>query len=419
MRDILIIVLVLFGCVYTFKKPYFGVLVWSWLGYMNPHRLAYGVAYDMPLSQVVAIILVISIIFSRNKITIPINKITILWILFILLMGVTTIFAYFPENAKIQFLKVVKIQLILFFTMMLIDDMEKLRQLLWVITLSIGFYSIKGGIFTIASGGGFKVWGPPGSFIEDNNGLAVAVLMVIPMMVYFLKTTDKWWIKCSLYFSIITSLFTVLGSQSRGALLAIVSVAAFFWFKSRQKIFSGFIIIISAFSLLAFMPESWYKRMDTIQTYEEDGSAMGRINAWEYAFNAANDNFFGMGFESWTYSAFLLYAPNPNDVHAAHSIYFTVLGDHGWGGLTLFILIFLFAWKALVNIIIITDNNNDPYKINFLSKMIQVSFIAYFVGGAFLSLSYFDLPWHIVSLVVILNKIVSNDSSRKLLDYSK
>ena len=40
--------------------------------------------------------------------------------------------------------------------------------------------------------------------------------------------------------------------------------------------------------------------------------------------------------------------------------------------------------------------------------MMQISFIAYLVGGAFLSLSYFDLPWHFVSFVVLLNKFIED-----------
>jgi len=416
MRDIAITLVVFVGCFYTLKRPYIGVLLWSWLSYMNPHRLAYGFAYSMPFAQITAIVLLSSMLFSKDTRMFPRGGITNVWVLFLLFMGVTTLFAFFPDQAFSQYIKVIKIQLITFLTMMLITDFKKLRQLIWVIVMSIGYYSVKGGIFTITTAGAFRVWGPPGSYIEENNGLAIAILMVIPLMIYLYQTTMNTWIKKGLSFSIVVSFFTVLGSQSRGALLAISVVGLMYWIKSKSKFISGLFILIITSALLVFMPESWYKRMGTIETYDEDASAMGRLNAWEYAFNVANDNLFGLGFESWSYPTFAMYAPNPLDVHAAHSIYFTIMADHGWVGLFLYMLIYFLAWKRLAFILEKTDKNEELREFNILARMLQIGFVSYFVGGAFLSLSYFDLPWHYVSFVVLLNEFLfqKNNIEKKL-----
>jgi probable O-glycosylation ligase (exosortase A-associated) len=379
---------------------------------MNPNRLCWGFAYEAPLAQITAIVLMGSMLLSKETKKFPLNAITFLWSVFILFMGITTFFAYFPVQAALNYKQVIKIQLIVFLTMMLITDMDKLNKLIWVIVLSIGFYSVKGGLFTLLTGGGFRVWGPPNSYIEDNNSLAVAVLMIIPLMVYLYQTNDEKWIKQSLLAAIVFSLFNVLGSQSRGALVAIIAVGAFYWTKSQSKVASGIFIALLAVSLLAFMPESWHQRMDTINTYEQDSSAMGRINAWKYAYNAANHNLLGVGFESWDRETFALYAPNPNDVHAAHSIYFTVLADHGWIGLSLYLLIYFMTWRKLVSIIKQTAKKEELKQFHSLAKMIQVGFIAYFTGGAFLSLTYFDLPWHQIAIVIILQQILVQKNKR-------
>jgi probable O-glycosylation ligase (exosortase A-associated) len=384
--------------------------------------MAYGFAYSMPYAQVTAIVLLLATFFTKQKQALPLNSITLPWILFISFMGVTTLFAFYPDYALIQCIKVVKIQLIVFLTMLLITDFEKLKQLIWVIVFSIGYFSVKGGVFTLLTGGGYRVWGPPESFIEDNNGLAIAVLMIIPLMIFLRQTSDKRWVKHGLTFAIITSLFTVVGSQSRGALLAIIAVGGFYWLKTEGKIVSGFFIAILAIVIMAFMPESWYTRMDTINTYEEDASAMGRLNAWEYAYNAANHNILGMGFESWSEITFAMYAPDPLDVHAAHSIYFTVLADHGWLGLSMFLSIFFMTWRTLSEVVKNTKELGDLRDINLLARMLQVGLIAYMVGGAFLSLSYFDLPWHLISFVVLIEKylnqsLANNADSQKTAKY--
>ncbi len=57
MRDVLITLMVFATLPYIFRNPWYGVLVWSWLSYMNPHRLAYGFAYTMPFAQIVALVL--------------------------------------------------------------------------------------------------------------------------------------------------------------------------------------------------------------------------------------------------------------------------------------------------------------------------------------------------------------------------
>jgi len=371
---------------------------------MNPHRLAYGFAYDMPFAQIIAIVLFASLFFSKEKMSLPEHWIIPIWVFFIIWMGITTFFAYFPDAAWIQYKKIIKIQVITFLMLLLINNMEKMRYLIWTIVISIGFYSVKGGIYTILTGGGGRVWGPPGSFIEDNNALAVAILMVIPLMVFLYQTSEKNWIRKGLLVSIVISLFTVLGSQSRGALIAIITVGLFYWKESKGKLVSGILIIFFSGVLLAFMPESWYKRMETIETYQEDGSAMGRLNAWEYAVHVANDNFTGVGLDAWSRQTFYIYAPNPNDVHAAHSIYFSVLADHGWFGLLLFLLIMWGAWNSLSVVIKAGRGSVAQKDIILLAKMVKVSFIAYLVGGAFLSLSYFDLPWNLVAVAILIFK---------------
>ena len=416
MRDILITVMVFGTIPYIFKRPWVGILVWSWLSYMNPHRLAYGFAYDMPFAQIIAIVLFVSLILSKEKLSFPRHWIIPIWIFFIVWMGITTIFAYFPDLAWGQYKKIFKIQLLTFLVLLLINDMQKMRYLIWTIVVSIGFYSVKGGIFTILTGGSGRVWGPPGGFIEENNTLAIAILMIIPLMIFLYQTTEKKWIRNCLLVSIILSFFTVLGSQSRGALIAIGVVGLFYWKESGRKIISGILIIIFSFILLAFMPESWYQRMETIKTYQEDSSAMGRLNAWEYAVKAANDNFFGVGLDSWSPETFLLYAPNPVDVHAAHSIYFSVLADHGWIGLFLFLIIFGGTWMVLSRLSKETKNNEGFREIHLLAKLLKVSIIAYLSGGAFLSLSYFDLPWNIVAIVILLNEYYRKNEKAMVLN---
>ena len=139
--------------------------------------------------------------------------------------------------------------------------------------------------------------------------------------------------------AMLLSAVAALGTQSRGALVAIVAMAFMLWWRNRSKVVFGALLILVGIGIVAFMPDAWEQRMKSIAEYENDGSALGRINAWWMAWNLAKANLFGGGFDIYDAATFHAYAPNPTDIHAAHSIYFQVLGEHGFVGLILFVLI--------------------------------------------------------------------------------
>jgi probable O-glycosylation ligase (exosortase A-associated) len=179
------------------------------------------------------------------------------------------------------------------------------------------------------------------------------------------------------------------------------------WWYGGRKVGLLLIILGAGITLLMFMPEHWTARMTTISEYRKDASAMGRINAWWMAWNLAAKNFFGGGYEIYNLITFSQYAPDPTDVHAAHSIYFQVLGEHGFIGLFLFILLWWLVWLSASGLRKLGKDKNPETKwASDLGAMCQVSMTGYAVGGAFLSLAYFDLPYNILVLVVLTKRWV-------------
>lgn len=412
MRDILVATLVLLGLIYTIRRPHIGVLLWSWLGYMNPHRLCWGFAYSFPFSYITAITTSLSYLFSKESKKLPKDKLLFLLFLFIVWMTISTILAIRPEGALEEYIRIIKIQFGIVITLLMFNSRERINQLILVIVASIGFYGFKGGIFTVLTGGGYHVFGPPSSFIEENNALAVATLMIMPLLVYYRSQLTKNWQRQFALFALICMAFSVLGSQSRGALLAISTVGLYFWTQSRQKWLSAILIASFAVIVFQFLPESWHSRMETIQNYQQDSSAMARIHAWQLAYNVATDHFFGGGLRLWSKQVYMHYFtwfdPLKMQAFVAHSIYFSVLGEQGWGGLLIYLLIHFTCWRYCSKIIQQCKDSSETKWMSDLAKMIKVSLLAYYSGGAFLSIAYFDLPWHLISIVVLLRQIMLN-----------
>ncbi len=292
-----------------------------------------------------------------------------------------------------------------------------------MVTFSVGFYGIKGGIWTIlAGGGGGRVWGPPGSMIEDNNGLGLALVILVPFMYYLYQVTSKKYVRWGLLVGGMLTCISVFGSQSRGAFLSLVAMTFFLALKSKRPLLMSLLLIGMLSTSVLFMPESWTSRMQSIQTFEQDGSAMSRIYTWKTLLNLALDRpFVGGGFRTDNALVFSLYGPgNIGDyiggqILVAHSIYFEALGEHGFPGLLFYLLLGFCTWRKAGKLA--RQTRDDPEFgswVPLLMRMVQVSLVGFSVGGAFLSLTHFDLPYYIVSYVILVDATVREQDKKKL-----
>lgn len=391
--------------------PIYGVYLWTWISVMNPHRLTWGITYNMPFAFYTALATLIGMALSKDPRRLPVSAPTVVLALFLLWILLGYPFSFDRAGSYPMLDKVTKIMFMTLVAAALVMEREQVRRLVWVLVVSLGFFGVKGGLFTIRNGGDFRVWGPPGSFIEGNNELALALVVAIPLMWYLLETTAKRWVRIGLGASMVLTALAALGSWSRGALLAIAAMSVTLWWYGKRKLFLGVVMFVVAPILLAFMPTGWDLRMHSITDYQQDGSAMGRINAWWMAWNLAKDYpLFGGGFAAFNDANFARYAPDPTSVHAAHSIYFQVLGEHGFVGLILFLALWGLTWRTAVWIRKNTSPDGETRWAFHLAAMSQVSLVGYFVGGAFLSLAYFDLPYYIMVILVATQWIIRKES---------
>lgn len=407
MRDVILAAFLFGSLPFILWRPSIGVFLWVWVSIMAPHRMTFGFAHNFAFAQLIAIATLVGIIFSREPKRLPVTPVTVTLFLLCVWISLSTFFALDAEAALPMWERVMKIQLMLFVSLYILNSKQHVQTLMWVTALSVAFFGVKGGLFTLRGGGELLVWGPEGSFIEDNNSLALATVMTIPLVYYLYLQTTKRWLRFGLFAATLLCGFSVLGSYSRGAFLGIAAMMGFLWTKSRGKAWTAIALIVMIPVGIGFMPEKWIERMQSIQTYQEDASSMGRINAWMMAINLANDRpLTGGGFGVDTRRNFDRYAPNPDDLHAAHSIYFQVLGEHGYVGLMLYLLLWFSVWRAASWIIRNAGPHEELRWALDLARMIQVSLVGYAVGGAFQNQAYFDLPYELLAAIVLSRVLV-------------
>jgi probable O-glycosylation ligase (exosortase A-associated) len=411
MRDVLLTV-VIFGLVpVALFHPFVGVALWTWVSVMNPHRLTWSFAYNMPFAQVIAIATLLSLVIAYKKVRFPVTPLTLTLIAFLLWMNVTFLFAIHRFESLDMWSRVNKTLIMTLVAVAAVRSEKQVRILLWILTLSVAFFGVKGGIFTIMTGAEFRVYGPPGSHIEDNNAISVALVMMIPLLVYLYHQSRRQWVRLALVAAILLSAASIFGSYSRGALVAITAMGMFLALKSRKRALFLIVIVIAIPVLLSAMPQKWWDRMATITSTNVDSSVQGRFNAWQMVWNLANDRpIVGGGFAIYEPDLFAKYAPNPLDLHSAHSIYFQVLGEHGFPGLALFLLLALLMWRTGSSVIRNSQTDESRWR-GEMARAVQVSMVGFLVGGLTVNIAYWDVYYFLLVLLVALDQLVRRDAA--------
>ena len=408
MRDIVLTAIAFGALPFILFRPHIGVLMYVWFSVMSPHRLTWGFAHDFGFAAIIAIATLLGALFTRNRAPYPVNALSASLLLFVSWTAVSTVFALYPAASYDTWVTLMKTQLMALMIPVLFRTKEDLRLLVWVIVLSLAYYGTKGGVFTLLTGGLYKVYGPENSYIEDNNALAVALIMTMPFIRYLQLTEPRHVVRYGLLAMLVLEGIAVLGTYSRGALLAMSAMLAFLWLKGRHKGWFLLIAVLVVPFALLYMPERWYQRMDTISTYQSDSSANMRLNAWGTMLNIAKDRpLVGAGFEVAQKSIYDQYSPDSSyPPQVAHSIYFEALGSHGFVGLGLYLALLGCYWRTAGEFVRKAKGQPLLAWAAQYGRMSQVSLIGFAVGGAFLSLLNFDVPYYFVGAMLAMRRIV-------------
>jgi probable O-glycosylation ligase (exosortase A-associated) len=230
--------------------------------------------------------------------------------------------------------------------------------------------------------------------------------MVLPLANYLRLQTRRSWLALGTLAGMVLTVLAVVGSYSRGALLALAAVALVGVFRTKRWFVYLGLVAILAVPAYNFMPASFHDRVQSISNADDDASFQGRVDAWEVAFDVALDHFpMGAGFYGpQRHAIFHHYLPDA-EAHAAHSIYFQVLGEHGFVGLAIYLALLVAAFLNTVRLRRLTRDHSELRWVFDLASMIQVSLVAFCVGGAALSLAYYDVFIVEVALLLPLMKI--------------
>lgn len=418
MRDLIFFATFLPLPLLSFFQPWIGLLVWGWLALMNPHRQLWGFATAFSYNQWIAIATIAGFVFMLREQRLRVDANLVLLLLLICCIALSTVFSLSPGLAWVKGEEHIKLVVFAVLARLMLDRQVRVHAFVWLLALCLGFYGVKGGTLFILPGGSGAFTGPSRSYIADRNHLAVALLMVIPLMNYLRLHTANRWLRIGLLAAMVFTVLAIIGTASRGGFIGLVAMGGFLWLRSRNKVMTAILLLPIVAGLTFVVPERWTERMQTIETAaEEDGSFQGRLLAWQTYFNAAVDRpLLGVGplalnddavyarYEP--YEGFVDYE-NLKGARAAHSIYFQVIGELGFLGFAVYMLLAATAWLNAQQVIGATRNKPELLWAHDLARMLQVSFVAFFVAGAGVSMAMYDFYLALTATAAALRLLVN------------
>jgi len=393
------------------RFPFVGALVFGWISFMNPHVEVYGFAQNIPWAYISVLILLVGCLFGREPRFFALNGVTVSIVLMMILVSITSQTAIgLPLLVDDMWLRVIKIYVSVLLIAALLTDRWRIHAIIWLFVLCIGFYGVKGGLFTLATGGGFMVLGPVGSMIADRNHLAVALLTTLPLMNYVRLHSSHRMTRLALLIAMPLTLVSAIGTGSRGALVSALALGAVMWWRSRAKIQTLLAAAVAGVLIFSFMPDSWHERMSTMRDYKQDSSAANRVVMWEVAIKIAQSRpFVGGGFKA-THSPDVMqrYAPEVTPL-APHSIWFEVLAEHGFLGFVVWFSGILWAIYYTFRVTSLAKGRPELLWAYDLARMAQVSIVTFCTGGTFLSLPYWDMFWMLLACMGAMHTLVKRE----------
>lgn len=417
MRDLVFLGALVIYLPMALSNSFVGYLLWGWAGLIGLNYYFFGFMSEIGYVQLFAIITFISILINNNQTyKYRSNRTSVILFVFIIHAFLCAILAYpgLAQNWEL-FTTLAKTVLFCVLMPMFVLSRKRIHAMVVMIALGISFHGILDGLKFISSAGAHKAQSI--AKFGDNNYLGVIILMCMPFLFYLVNYSEKKLAKYGFIVTLVLMLLAVIATQSRGALVGLMSLAIIYILSTKRKLLGIFILSIGFLFVTQVVSDKWTSRMQTIQSAEEDSSFMGRVKAWQVSSAIALENpIFGGGFRAvqshdlWDQfkdaPGLLGFVDTPvlnRSGVAAHSIWFEVLGDQGFPGLLLFLLLIVnsFLTRREINLLVKSQNTSQIWAAD-LANVISASLVVYCVSGSLLSAAYFELPYICFMLLEVI-----------------
>lgn len=412
---------------FGFRRPFLFVLGYVYIDNVSPQRLSYYLLNSVPVSLIFVGLAVGAWALVDDKRDTRFAPRQALLLLLLIYCGVTTTQADFPIDAANKWSWVWKALAFAIFLPLTLRTRLRFESLGLFMVLSAATIIIVGGIKTLVSGGGY---GSLNLMVTNNTGLyessiiSTVAIAIVPLILYLRKhgtvfPTD-WRVNVFAFALIFACVLMPVGTEARTGLVCIGALMILaLRFTKRRMLYLG-TIAAAALIAIPLLPASFTDRMDTIKSYKADQSASTRLAVWAWTWDYSKDHPFGGGFDAYRQNKLRMELQETSAAggtqtvettvttdaaRAYHSSYFEMLGEQGFPGLILWLLIHgmgVVRMEILYRRYRKRDPDDDQW-IGALASALQQAHIVYLVGALFVGIAYQPFVYMLVGMQIGLD----------------
>jgi probable O-glycosylation ligase (exosortase A-associated) len=435
-RDLGLLAFIAAIAVLGLKRPFLWVLLYAYVDIIAPQRLGFSFLAGIPNLSLIAAALAIGgwLLTDAGK-GISVSTRQLLMLALLAYAGVTTINADVQVDAWAKWDWAWKAVFFAIFLPFALRTRLRIEAYLLTMLLCASALIISGGIKTALGGGGY---GSLVLLLDDNSGLyegstiSTVAIAIIPLILWFSRHgtifSPDWRVRGFCYALCFACLLIPVGTQARTGLVCIAALFLFMLRDSRRRILylagAGFL----ALAAVPFLPASYTSRMTTIQNYEADQSAGTRLAVWGWTLEYVKGRPFGGGFEAYRQNRIqfdtvsqqgdgTMTSVSANTVQDAgrawHSAYFEMLGEQGFPGLALWLLIHTIGLIRMERLRRRYRDNDERTWIAPLATALQNFQLTYLVGALFVGIAFQPFVWMILGVQVAFDRWVTAQEKAK------
>ena len=413
LRTLFVIAIILLGIRYSLKGPFYALLFYLWIAYFRPESwLWIDFVSTINLSLIVGVVVIVATFMTAQKLRGPVA--TSLMLLFLVQGLVSTLVSPEIAYAWPLWLNFAKSTIISCLMVSLITDERRLRMVLLVIALSLGFEGAKQGwAQLILNPGGQNLNQIP--MLGDNNGVAVGMLMLVPILMALARTSSGRLERFMHRFVAVGILYRAVSTYSRGGFLSCGALLLHYVLRSKRKVVAIVGVALVAGLIVPVLPDAFWNRMQTIQTAADDTdsadfSIVSRLHFWRVALAMAADRpLTGVGHNAYNvmYDKYDSSAGEYGNSRSVHNSWLGIAAEQGYLGLAIFLALIASAFVACFRARRLAKRDPTLQHFGQYAAAIEAALVVFAVGGTFVPWQYCEMLWHTLALSAALNQLVS------------
>ncbi|HMS20549.1 putative O-glycosylation ligase, exosortase A system-associated [uncultured Sphingorhabdus sp.] len=420
----------------AFKRPFLFTLVYAYIDIIAPQRLSYFLLNSIPLSLILFALAFLGFLVSDDKRDVRVSPRWALLLVLLAYCGYSTTVAVEPLAAQEKWSWVWKALVFAAFLPLLLKTKLRIEALALTLVLCASALIVTGGIKTALGGGGY---GSLVLLVNDNSGLyegsiiSCVAIAIIPLIVWLAQhgTIFKpdWKVKTYAAALTFAALLIPVGTQARTGLVCIAVLALLFIRQTKRRFLYLTGAALVGLAAIPFIPSAFSDRMETIKDYKADESASTRIAVWKWTWEFVQEHPFGGGFDAYRINKIRYDLPvvdeNGFDTGAVdrkeivdqgrayHSSYFEMLGEQGFPGLIIWLLIHVGGvWRMEVIARLYKRRNRpDESWVAPLATALQNAQIIYLVGSLFVGIAFQPFVYMLVAMQLGLDTYLARRRS--------